>query len=651
MSDQTISIKVKVNAETGQLEVLGQQFGKVSDQANKAQGAFKGLTTGASQLASTLGLALGGAAIATFFKSAITGAEQEAEAMRRLKFNVEGAGLAWDKHGEQIQNWINGIQVATRFSDSQAIDTLERLVRATGNVASAQKASEVAMGVSVKTGMSLGESTTLLTGLINGNERSVMQLNKEFGGILGPISNAQAGLDKLSEVYGKAATSGDTLTDRQAKLGNAFGNFKDQVGDALSGPLATLLGWMTKAVGAIDQVGLVFASLGAKAFSTATFISEAFNSIKIDWKAILTPGSAVTIDTSAITAAYQRMKDSNAAIDQESESQFNAAEDRKTVKTADSAAARLETNRNAQQKEREERDTKEREEQEKRDKKAQAVADENQKLIELQTQLDIQLAQLEATSLSEKMAVIDKETAAKKAANIAQYGDNAKTAKANATLGLTAFKQKENLAKAERLIHLETSLQIGETALQTLGLLLRTGEAQTKGEVIRAKAILALEKSIAIAKIWTQAAGAPGGLTVNAGLAAANTALLVAQFATQSRNIDQAADAFNSSQVGTDISRDTGNGRTVTDRFSGDGGGGSGGVYSTPSSSGSGSGGGTVINVGGVVLNLNTGPITTDNVNGTLRKIAEAAREGTYEAVQLAISLRNAADRNSRLAS
>ncbi|HNF58458.1 MAG TPA: hypothetical protein PLN89_02655, partial [Elusimicrobiota bacterium] len=185
MADQVLTLSVKVNAETGQLEVVGKQL-------EKAERGF-------SDLSKSIGGLVTVGALAAFFKSAVQGAEEENQALRRLKFSVEAAGQSFEKSQGQIQTWAQGVQQATRFTDGQAIETMGRFVRVTGDITQAQKASQLAMSLSVATGKELGATTDILTNLINKNERGVAMARKEFGALIAGAENGQQVLDILSQ--------------------------------------------------------------------------------------------------------------------------------------------------------------------------------------------------------------------------------------------------------------------------------------------------------------------------------------------------------------------------------------------------------------------------------------------------------------------
>src|ERR1044071_512684 len=190
MADR-VQLEIKVNAETGQLEVLGAKFGELAGKAGGAQTAFSKLGGEAGNLLkSFLPLATAGGIIA-FFANAVKGAEEENESLRRLKFTLESSGQSWDKNKQSIQDWSQAIQNSTRFSDSEALSSLDKLTRATGNAAQAQKAAQLAISLSVASGQDLASATELVNNLINKQERAVTLAHRQFGTYVQNANTAQ----------------------------------------------------------------------------------------------------------------------------------------------------------------------------------------------------------------------------------------------------------------------------------------------------------------------------------------------------------------------------------------------------------------------------------------------------------------------------
>jgi hypothetical protein len=240
-----------------------------------------------------------------------------------------------------------------------------------------------------------------------------------------------------------------------------------------------------------------------------------------------------------------------------------------------------------------------------------------------------------------------------------QLGVNA--AKAQDKLNEYELTQKKILAQEEIQNKIASSLQIADVAVQTLQVLNSLGSKGSESERIRAKALLALQQSIAIGWVWIAAAKAaaesPGGIfamPMIAGLAIAQTALLAAQFAQGLQNIDRAASAEAAGIQATNITGgipgiDTNAPISGLGGESGGGGSLSLGGGSSGGGGGGGGGGGNVINLY-QTNNFNVDKISADNLNEVMRQMAEKVRQGSIEGVQLGLSLQAASDKNSGMA-
>lgn len=231
-SDQ-IDITVRVNADTGGLEVVNAGLGRTQQAAKGAEGSFSGLDSAAAKLAGTLAAGFTAGAVISFFADAVRGANEEAESLRRLSFVLQANGQSWSENSKKVQDWSSEIQKATRFSDSEALSVLENMARATKDLSQALSASEVAMGLSAATGKSLAETQQLLIGLIGGNSRAVREAKRELGAFVGDARNAQEVLDRLSEKFGTAAEAEESTAKATLRLKNSYSELKDVIGQAL----------------------------------------------------------------------------------------------------------------------------------------------------------------------------------------------------------------------------------------------------------------------------------------------------------------------------------------------------------------------------------------------------------------------------------
>lgn len=637
-----IELNLRVNTETGQLEVLGAKFRKVGEDAKQAQGSFAKLGGEAgSLLKSFLPFATAGGIVA-FFTSAIKGAEEQNESMRRLRGTVEATGQAWGNSQQAIQEWTTAIATATRFSGGDALAALDKLTRATGNLSQGQAAASLAMDLSVKTGKELSETTQLVNDLVNKNERAVKLASREYGVLTGNARDAQGMLDALRASAGGAAEAEQSLTKDSHQLANAFGDFKDTIGNAFAPAISAVMGVLTGAVRQIDKMGTAVATAAAIVGYSIAGLNEALE-------------RAFKFDFSGAKEALKGIGEDVKNLSLGGEAMLAESETRKTDIIKQHAAERIQVNHNLN------------------DQELQALAEANQKAADAETerfqswaaqrekqiqladqferQMDQNITSIGVQTLSKKQQLLDQEISARRAKINREVSDE--TMKRNLLIKLDQEKaaRSTDLMRLENQVRMATALETVDIGLQTLGILNSLGESHGKGEVQRAKAILALEKSIAIARAIAAAMAAPPG--VAQALAAAQVAFVVAQFAQQSRAIDQAASAQRSGAAVSSVTTDLPNGDTLTRSvgdFTGGGGGGSLGGGGGSLGGGGGGGGGNVINVGGIVVNFDVDRLSVDNVDAIMDRMYEKVRQGTVEGVQLAVAMRNVGEKNSGLA-
>jgi hypothetical protein len=139
-------------------------------------------------------------------------------------------------------------------------------------------------------------------------------------------------------------------------------------------------------------------------------------------------------------------------------------------------------------------------------------------------------------------------------------------------------------------------------------------------------------------------------------IASAGTALIVAQFAQQSKALGAAAKMSDGTKE-FQSSIDLGNGQTFSETSTDGGKSGTsrtGGVSSIGSGSGGsssgGGGGGNVINVGGVVVHINADMLDLSSVQVVARRLGEEVLRRTTEGVHLAVAVRNVGEANKNLA-
>lgn len=629
MADQKIELTVRVNSETGQLDIVSQKLKALGQDSEKAGKQVSGASEGFKDLGKALGGLATAAAVGAFFKSAVQGAEEENQAMRRLKFAVEASGQSFQDSQKQINAWAQGIQAATRFTDGQAIETMAKFVRVTGDTTKAQKASQLAMSLSVATGKDLATTTETLTNLINKNERGVMMARKEFGAFIGGAENGQQVLDVLSAKFGDAALKEEGFSKETSSLSNNWNELKDTVGNAVIPALTVLVGWLNKGVDSIRAVGDALGTLAALIFTTFEGVGRAVVAlVKRDFGSIENIAKETWGKIQSITI------ESGDMIRQEFEKTTAAHAVHSDTRVQQTAA----------------RSAQEIAEEKKLNDEKEAEA---QRALAMAEALDIQLLSLNQETLEQKKQLLDAETQAQRTKINKEISDARAKESLLAQLDKVHAARVSQLTKAESVMKRDAAFKVVEDTLETLSIINSMQSGHTKAQLARARVILALEKAIAIARLWAAEAGKG---VVGIALASAGTAVLVAQYAQQSKALGEASKMSDGTQE-FKTSTDLGNGQTFsnTETTGGPSSGSttSGGISSLGSSGGGSSGGGggsTIINVGGVTVQFTADSVDLSSVEVVARRLGEEVLRRTTEGVHLAVAIRNVGEANKNLA-
>lgn len=629
MADQKIELTVRVNSETGQLDIVSQKLKALGQDSEKAGKQVSGASEGFKDLGKALGGLATAAAVGAFFKSAVQGAEEENQAMRRLKFAVEASGQSFQDSQKQINAWAQGIQAATRFTDGQAIETMAKFVRVTGDTTKAQKASQLAMSLSVATGKDLATITETLTNLINKNERGVMMARKEFGAFIGGAENGQQVLDVLSAKFGDAALKEEGFSKETSSLSNNWNELKDTVGNAVIPALTVLVGWLNKGVDSIRAVGDALGTLAALIFTTFEGVGRAVVAlVKRDFGSIENIAKETWGKIQSITL------ESGDMIRQEFEKTTAAHAVHSDTRVQQTAA----------------RSAQEIAEEKKLNDEKEAEA---QRALAMAEALDIQLLSLNQETLEQKKQLLDAETQAQRTKINKEISDARAKESLLAQLDKVHAARVSQLTKAESVMKRDAAFKVVEDTLETLSIINSMQSGHTKAQLARARVILALEKAIAIARLWAAEAGKG---VVGIALASAGTAVLVAQYAQQSKALGEASKMSDGTQE-FKTSTDLGNGQTFsnTETTGGPSSGSttSGGISSLGSSGGGSSGGGggsTIINVGGVTVQFTADSVDLSSVEVVARRLGEEVLRRTTEGVHLAVAIRNVGEANKNLA-
>lgn len=279
----------------------------------------------------------------------------------------------------------------------------------------------------------------------------------------------------------------------------------------------------------------------------------------------------------------------------------------------------------------------------------------NDRLAELEDELNVRMAQLNDGSVTGKIEALRAQELAETNKIRKEVGnETAKEARIAQIRGI--YRKKEETALQEDAkFKAGIALDAASTAISALQMINNASEINSKNDARRAKLLLALQQSITIANIWASNTKlGPWGVAKSI----AETGLAVAAFAVQSKAIDNARRANEQELSSTSISQDLGNGTIITDTFSdynsgatqSGGVGGSGGGGGSFGVSGGGGGAGTIINIGPTSVSFSAGSVDLGNIDLIARRLGEAVTRGNVEAAQMALALYRSGQKQEGLA-
>lgn len=205
--------------------------GKLADFGKKAAAAFA--------VAGAAAAAYAGKLLIDGVKAAI----EDAAAQEKLAATLQNVTGATQAQIAATEDYITKTTLATGVADDELRPSLDRLVRATNDVAEAQKLQALALDVSAGTGKSLQAVTEALSKAQEGNLAGLTRLGVGLSKADLETMSLEEITAKLAKTFeGQASRQADTFQGKMARLTVAFNEGKETVGafvlDAIT-PLVT----------------------------------------------------------------------------------------------------------------------------------------------------------------------------------------------------------------------------------------------------------------------------------------------------------------------------------------------------------------------------------------------------------------------------
>ena len=220
--------------QLGQGEKEVQTFGnKVAEFGKKAAVAFAAAAAAAGAYAVKLAV------------DGVKAAIEDEKAQESLRRTLENVTKATDAQVQATEDFILKTSLATGVADDQLRPSLDRLVRATGNLEKAQKLQALALDVSAGSGRSLQTVTEALSKAQEGNLGGLTRLGVGLSKAEVATLSFDQITQKLGQTFeGQAAAAANTFQGRLDRLKVGFDEAKESVGFALLPILERLINFV-----------------------------------------------------------------------------------------------------------------------------------------------------------------------------------------------------------------------------------------------------------------------------------------------------------------------------------------------------------------------------------------------------------------------
>jgi len=222
----------------------------------------------------------GAAAVAYAGKLLIDGVKAAAEdeaAQAKLAATLMNVTGATKNQTLAVENYITKTSIANNVTDDLLRPSLERLVRATGDVSEAQRLQGLALDISAGSGKSLEAVSMALGKAFEGNAAGLGKLGVGLSAAELKTMSFDDITKTLSNTFGgQAAIAADTFSGKLGRLGIVFNEAKETVGsfviDAIT-PMLTL--FVENVVPVISELATLIGEKLAPVFANlATFFTE-----------------------------------------------------------------------------------------------------------------------------------------------------------------------------------------------------------------------------------------------------------------------------------------------------------------------------------------------------------------------------------------
>lgn len=291
-----LSITIRVNKQTGELDVLK---GQVTDTSKALEGLgqssagssaqLSGLAGSISMLASATGVLASATAVLVFLKEAVAEATEEAEALRHLRAQMDALGISYDSNSGKIGAWASAMEELAHLHGEVAYDALGKTLQRTGDLAASMKIVQLAQDIFIATGRDFNLTLENLAVAAGGSSRGLSQLQIQFGQQISAANTAKEAIQILANNYGGAAEKARGLAvasmDSSIQLNKVF----EKVGKELTPSLQFLSDYALKPV----IQSLLTLEVIVKTVATVA-VASVVGATNVIWTSVKSVGSVIS---------------------------------------------------------------------------------------------------------------------------------------------------------------------------------------------------------------------------------------------------------------------------------------------------------------------------------------------------------------------
>jgi hypothetical protein len=214
------------------IDIAAEYTGKKAfDQASKSSA---NLEKSVKKLAGAFGLAFSAQKVISFGKASVKAFVEDENAARSLSITIKNLGLDFGNNTETVSRFIDTVEKQTGVLDDELRPAMDRILRATGDVAESQELLNLALDISAGTGKTVTQVSQSLQKAYLGQTAALGRLGVGLSKAelaTGDFEDIQQKLTKL--FAGQALSAANSYAGQLAKLQVAANNAKETIGKGL----------------------------------------------------------------------------------------------------------------------------------------------------------------------------------------------------------------------------------------------------------------------------------------------------------------------------------------------------------------------------------------------------------------------------------